>query len=295
MTWVRVDDSMPEHPKCEFLEALGPDRWSKAMAVWLAGGCYCSRNLTDGTLSAHRLHRLTPLGRAAERAANDLVDAGLWESDGSGGYLIHDYLAYNPSKEEVEQTRADAAERKRRSRGLSQRESQGPSQRDNRARSHVSHGGSTGTPLTAPDGTSPIEEAAQTSGPSASVALVWSRYVEQRARVLGSASEPKLDRKRRSQISARLKDGFTVKQLCEAVDALWSSEWHVRERQTHPELVFRSTEQVEKLLARSVGAQAALPIADPPQPSADLGGGHPECRALIAKRMAEAEEAKRAS
>lgn len=138
MTWVRVDDQMPEHPKWERLEE-SPERWARAMSVWVAACCYCSRQLTDGLITRARLSRLTPLGPKAIQAADDLVEARLWERDGDE-YRVHDYTHYNPSARDVMAQRASAAERQRRRRLLQLANgdelSQCESPRDNQRDSH---------------------------------------------------------------------------------------------------------------------------------------------------------------
>lgn len=92
---MRLDDQFTEHPKV--VEA-GP------LAAWLyvCGLTYCARQLTDGFIPAAQLPRLTsgPVGKLAAR----LVAVGLWEP-ADGGYRVHDYLDYQPSRDEVEEAR----------------------------------------------------------------------------------------------------------------------------------------------------------------------------------------------
>lgn len=105
MSWVKVDDHMPRHPK--FL-GLGRDRLV-CQGVWLDGMCYSSAYLTDG---------IVPDGALDDRSrkyAGKLVNAGLWERV-EGGFLIHDYLDYQPSKVEVLEARRKNAQRQSRHR-----------------------------------------------------------------------------------------------------------------------------------------------------------------------------------
>ena len=98
MTWVRVDDTLPRHPK---VMGLATDvKWAYIEAL-----CYCSQYLTNGVV---------PAGVISEKHQSALLDAGLFESS-EEGYLIHDYLKYNPSRENVqEKSRANrSAARKR--------------------------------------------------------------------------------------------------------------------------------------------------------------------------------------
>ena len=88
MAWVKLDDHMPENSK---VIGLGPAvKWTHIEAL-----CYCARNLTDGLVLAVAARKM---GTAT--AIRQLTDAGLWERDGVN-FRIHDYLEYNPSREQV--------------------------------------------------------------------------------------------------------------------------------------------------------------------------------------------------
>ena len=108
MTWFIVDDNFPEHPKLDELEA-DPDRWARAVAVWLTVGCHCSRNSTDGQISSERLVRATPLKEGALDVAKDLVSIGLWEREGDR-FRYHDWADYQPTRAELEGERKAAQE-----------------------------------------------------------------------------------------------------------------------------------------------------------------------------------------
>lgn len=100
MTWVKLDDQFPDHPK---IEAAGP------LAAWLyvCGLCYCAEHLTDGLIPASKAVRLAPVhGKHIDR----LVEVGLWTRV-PDGYRIHDYLDFQPSGEQVRRERKEAAER----------------------------------------------------------------------------------------------------------------------------------------------------------------------------------------
>lgn len=103
MSWVKVDDHMPRHPKF-----LGLDRDRLVcQGVWLDGMCYASAYLTDGFVPAAALEK------GSERYAERLVVAGLWDRV-EGGYRIHDYLDYQPTKAQVTESRRKNAERQSR-------------------------------------------------------------------------------------------------------------------------------------------------------------------------------------
>lgn len=101
MTWFRLDDSFHSHPKV--LRA-----GNEAVGLYVRCGTYAADHTTDGFVE-----RSIVLLYGDEALAARLVDAGLWHR-ARGGWNIHDYLDYNPSREAVEKERNDKAERQRR-------------------------------------------------------------------------------------------------------------------------------------------------------------------------------------
>jgi hypothetical protein len=70
VSWVRLDDAMPEHPKIAGLS-------DAAFRLHVSALCYSGRHLTDGEISRGVLRLLgVPPRRAAE-----LVSAGVWTRD----------------------------------------------------------------------------------------------------------------------------------------------------------------------------------------------------------------------
>lgn len=105
MGWFRVDDAMTEHPKCV---TLSPFAWT----LWLHALGYCSRNLTDGNIPQAILPRLCSI-KDADKAAAELVDAGLWHVT-PDGWAVHDYLDHQRSRSQVQADRDAAAARQQR-------------------------------------------------------------------------------------------------------------------------------------------------------------------------------------
>ena len=93
MTWARLEESFAEHPKVADLS-------DASFRAHVSAICYSSRTLSNGFVPGGILGQL----RATKRVAVELVAAGLWEVSGKG-FLIHDYLEYNPSRDDVEQRR----------------------------------------------------------------------------------------------------------------------------------------------------------------------------------------------
>lgn len=107
MTWVKMDDQFADHPKVAEIGAKG-------IATYIRGLCYASRYLTDGFLSEavvalllapeiadeeiHQTYRTQD--QSGVHLPERLVEADLWHR-AKGGYVIHDYLVYNPSRSQV--------------------------------------------------------------------------------------------------------------------------------------------------------------------------------------------------
>jgi len=95
MTWVRLDDGAPLHPKLYHAGVA-------AFGFWAAGICHSNRLLTDGVIPRADLP-LVFVGTTieeAERLAEVLVSAGLWERV-DGGWSVHDFHDFQPSRREV--------------------------------------------------------------------------------------------------------------------------------------------------------------------------------------------------
>lgn len=99
MPWANFDDQFPKHPKVLPIS-------DAAFRLHVSGVCYCVQYLTDGVIEAKAVPLLVPRFRA--RTLAELVERGLWVNGGEQ-YLIHDFLQWNRSREQVEADR----ERKR--------------------------------------------------------------------------------------------------------------------------------------------------------------------------------------
>lgn len=99
MTYLRLDDRFPEHPKVIGLS-------DAAFRLHVSALCYARRYLTDG--------RIPPVfpPRRLTRAVPTLVDAHLWVPDPDGdGWIIHGWTEWQTTRAEVEalaQTRSKA-------------------------------------------------------------------------------------------------------------------------------------------------------------------------------------------
>lgn len=93
MSWVRIDDCFPDHPKCLKLGSIA--KW-----LWVSGLCYCQRLKTDGRIPKEVVTKLIPSKDKPRLAAESLVKARLWERDANGDYIVHNYLKHNLSAEQ---------------------------------------------------------------------------------------------------------------------------------------------------------------------------------------------------
>jgi hypothetical protein len=112
MTWVKVDDAFPEHDKViEAGRHLGSNGCGRVLAIWLAGVCYCNRNLTDGRIPEAIVRTWILYDKRPIDVAEVMVHAKLLVKV-DGGYRFHDYLDYQPSADKVKSKRAWDRDRK---------------------------------------------------------------------------------------------------------------------------------------------------------------------------------------
>jgi hypothetical protein len=86
MGWVKLDDGFTMHPKVVGLSFEA--RWA-----YIESLCYAARYRTDGVVP--------DVVAANGSLRRELAAAGLWEIE-TAAVRIHDFLLYNPSREEVE-------------------------------------------------------------------------------------------------------------------------------------------------------------------------------------------------
>lgn len=131
MVWVRIDDAIGEHPKIARLS-------DSAFALFVMGLAYCNRNLTDGFIpSAVGMGQLRFCDGNTIPPIRELEAAGLWE-EVAGGWNIHDFGLYQPSRASVLTERESARQRQAASRQKSRRDIDG------------SHGPVTAAPVPVP-------------------------------------------------------------------------------------------------------------------------------------------------
>lgn len=108
MSWLKIDDRALDDPK---LVDLSDAAWRAVVRSWM----YAARHETDGYLPSAVADDLT---RHRHRVLVEILEAplgALWIPNGRG-YGIHNFTKYNPTKAELDESRAQAAERQRRRR-----------------------------------------------------------------------------------------------------------------------------------------------------------------------------------
>lgn len=93
MPWLKIDDKVRTHPK---IVNAGP----AAAWFWFCGICYCREHLTDGYIGDGMISSLAPGVTNGKNLAARLVESGLWHRT-EGGYRVHDFLEWNPSRASV--------------------------------------------------------------------------------------------------------------------------------------------------------------------------------------------------
>lgn len=100
MTWIKLEDKAPRHPKVAGLS-------DKAFRVWVTSMCYASEFLTDGILPPAYLMTIK------QAVKDELIAARLWDVEGER-ITIHDYLGHQTSKASVERKKETNRDRQSR-------------------------------------------------------------------------------------------------------------------------------------------------------------------------------------
>ena len=109
ITWFKVDDGFYDNPKVSGIP-------NAAIGLWVKAGSFCSKHLTDGVITAQQVRAL----KGTQSQISALIRAGLWvetECDlGAKAYSFRHWFEYQPTRESVEESRQEWAEKKRKSR-----------------------------------------------------------------------------------------------------------------------------------------------------------------------------------
>lgn len=106
MAWIKIDDSFPDHPKVIGLSDL-------AFRLHIRGLCYSGKYLTDGFVPYQAVNGMLSDNESIAKPSDELEEAGLWIRV-EKGFQIHDYLAHQTSKRQVEHKREALRQRAKR-------------------------------------------------------------------------------------------------------------------------------------------------------------------------------------
>jgi hypothetical protein len=221
MTYALLDDGFYDHPT--FIDVD-----DDLIGVWAKGLAYCNRHLTDGVIGARSIAQKLCKTADPNTIVERMVEAELWAL--KGDKIIHvGFLDHNRSKREVLKQRTAAKERKNK---WKQSAPGTPKEHVPGTRSeHVP-----GTPEeqcpTQPDPTrsdpTQIREERETapgapSPVSDDVRAICEHWLSQPYH--GGKRKPVVSEQHRRTVRARLKDGFTVEQLRDAITNAMSDDW----------------------------------------------------------------------
>lgn len=106
MSWARLDDAYYDNPKMLRVGLVGTGLHARAIA-------YCARHETDGHVPLAwiegQLLELKPAER--KRVMEGMTSAGLLARQ-NGGFVVNDYLEFNPSKADRDAKRESDRKRK---------------------------------------------------------------------------------------------------------------------------------------------------------------------------------------
>ncbi len=111
MSWAKLDDQFHAHRKAMKAWRGHP----RALGLHMLAMSYCAGHLTDGLVDDEFVEEKVPAKRERELTTAALVDADLWARE-DGGWRIHDWLEFNPSRADTLDKRHKEADRKARGR-----------------------------------------------------------------------------------------------------------------------------------------------------------------------------------
>lgn len=152
MPWVRLDDRFPSHRKVALLS-------DRAFRLHVSALCWASENLTEGKILDSELRVIAHV-RGMKAAAKELEERKLWDRV-DDGWVIHDFLVYNPDRAKVQSEREANAARQQafRDRKKAEKEAKAAAEKAaktpprNAVTTHVTNAVNNGTPCPGPSPT----------------------------------------------------------------------------------------------------------------------------------------------
>jgi hypothetical protein len=109
MAWIRLSDNYMRDEKVQALT-------DGAFRLWHEGLAYCRQQQTDGLISFPVMRNFVSFTKGREKQLASPLREGmdpLWELIPRLGYKVHNYLVWNPSKDEENERRAESRDRMR--------------------------------------------------------------------------------------------------------------------------------------------------------------------------------------
>ncbi len=199
VSWVRLDDSFYTHEKRWMIDLDGIGLWALCL-------CYAAHKLTDGFVPEKFVRSNLP-HPDRRGTLQSLLDAGmLVQAD--GGFAITSYLSFNPSREEVLERREKRANAGK----LGAEKRWGDSK--THSNSHSTTYGSPDSNDSAPYPVTPIGETSNDVSVERGLDRRIFEYWQERC----SKPSAKFVPKRRAAVKARLKEGYSEADICQAID-----------------------------------------------------------------------------
>lgn len=259
MSWAKLDDRFHDNRKVRRAWLNYPP----AVGLYVMALTYCAQHETDGRVDGEFVLVNMPAKRERERMTSALVDAGLWALS-EDGWLVCNYLEFNPSRSDLDEKRRKDADRKARGRNSPTRPTNVHA--DSTRTPNGLQAESAWSPLSVqpesarPDPTRPLspptpqgEEAvgAVNLRPAATdVRKVFDTWQESKAAQSGHKQTAVLDEPRRKQIQRALRN-HSLDDVLAAVQGWRKSPHHRGENDTATvyndlELLLRNAGHIEK-------------------------------------------------
>lgn len=104
MAWFKVDDGFYSSRK---VLSIPRDERLSCMGVWVIAGAWASKEMTNGRVPLSVLYEFG----AGTREIDRLIQSGLWKK-GDGIVEFHDWLEYQPAKEEILKKRREVSSKR---------------------------------------------------------------------------------------------------------------------------------------------------------------------------------------
>ncbi|MBI3936007.1 MAG: hypothetical protein HY323_03450 [Betaproteobacteria bacterium] len=284
MAWFRVDDTLPDHPKIQQLAtALGIDRTlaiGHVVRLW----SWVVRFEPDGDITDHAATVIA--GAAgwdsdAEKFLKAMIGCGL--VDNGKRRMLHNWMRYAEGYRVALRQRTLRAKHARLS-------------RDCRAtvtrQSRTSNVDRTGPDRTGPDRTGQDQTKTSLSSEALDVRVVFDHY--RKAGHPQAHPKPRPASREWRAVKARLAEGYSIQDLCDAIDGCHATPHNLGENERHQkylglELIMRSGSQVTRFIEAKRGGNGSTPAKRKPIAPIDV------CLNDVAERMIREEaEAKKA-